>query len=132
MKGMPATQVAGIFVVGFVRGESRDQGSLFPVSLDELVPEDHVCRVIDAFVVSLDLVRLGFSRAEPAATGRRAYDPAGLLKLYLYGCLQQRRSSRRLERECQRNVELMWLLNRPSPDHKAVAEFRHREGAPAL
>jgi transposase len=115
--------------MGFVRGTSRDQGSLFPVSLDELVPEDHVCRVIDAFVGSLDLVRLGFCRAEPAATGRPAYDPADLLKLYLYGYLQQVRSSRRLERECQRNVELMWLLQRLAPDHKTIAEFRRREGA---
>jgi transposase len=129
MKKMPATQVAGIFVMGFVRGESRDQGSLFPVSLDELVPEDHVCRVVEAFVASLDLVQLGFRRAAPAATGRPAYDPADLLKLYLYGYLQQLRSSRRLERECQRNVELMWLLNRLAPDHKTIAEFRRREGA---
>jgi transposase len=129
MKRMPATPVAGIFVMGFVRGESRDQGLLFPVSLDELMPEDHVCRVIDAFVGSLDLVQIGFSRAEPAATGRPAYDPADLLKLYLYGYLQQLRSSRRLERECQRNVELMWLLNRLAPDHKTIAEFRRREGA---
>ena len=72
------------------------------------MPKDHVCRVIDAFVGSLDLVQVGFNRAEPAATGRPAYDPADLLKLYLYGYLQQVRSSRRLERECQRNVELMW------------------------
>jgi transposase len=115
--------------MGFVRGDSRDQGALFPVSLDELVPEDHVCRVIDAFVGSLDLTALGFSKARPAATGRPAYDPADLLKLYLYGYLQQVRSSRRLERECQRNVELMWLLNRLSPDHKTIAEFRRCEGA---
>ena len=115
--------------MGFVRGESRDQGALFPVSLDELVPEDHVCRVIDAFVGSLEVARLGFSRSEPAATGRPAYDPADLLKLYLYGYLQQVRSSRRLERECQRNIELMWLLNRLAPDHKTIAEFRRREGA---
>lgn len=128
MKRMPATQVAGIFIMGFVRGDSRDQGTLFPVSLDELVPQDHVCRVLDAFVGSLDLVQLGFSKAEPAATGRPAYDPADLLKLYLYGYLQQVRSSRRLERECQRNVELMWLLNRLAPDHKTIAEFRRREG----
>jgi len=129
MKTMPATQVAGIFIMGFVRGDSRDQGALFPVSLDELVPQDHVCRVIDAFVGSLDFVQLGFSKAQPATTGRPAYDPADLLKLYLYGYLQQVRSSRRLERECQRNVELMWLLNRLAPDHKTIAEFRRREGA---
>lgn len=126
---MPATQVAGIFLMGFMRGESRDQGALFPVSLDELVPQDHVCRVIDAFVGSLELGRLGFRRAEPAGTGRPGYDPADLLKLYLYGYLQQVRSSRRLERECQRNVELMWLLNRLAPDHKTIAEFRRCEGA---
>jgi transposase len=114
--------------MGFVRGDSRDQGALFPISLDELVPEDHVCRVIDAFVGSLDLGILGFSKALPAATGRPAYDPADLLKLYLYGYLQQVRSSRRLERECQRNVELMWLVNRLAPDHKTIAEFRRREG----
>lgn len=114
--------------MGFVRGDSRDQGTLFPVSLDELVPQDHVCRVIDAFVGSLDLTALGFGKARPAATGRPAYDPADLLKLYLYGYLQQVRSSRRLERECQRNVELMWLLNRLAPDHKTIAEFRRCEG----
>ena len=74
--------------MGFVRGDSRDQGALFPISLDELVPEDHVCRVIDAFVGSLDLGILGFSKALAAATGRPAYDPADLLKLYLYGYLQ--------------------------------------------
>ena len=115
--------------MGFMRGDSRDQGALFPVSLDELVPEDHLCRVIDAFVGSLDLVALAFSKAQPAATGRPAYDPADLLKLYLYGYLQQVRSSRRLERECQRNVELMWLIDRLAPDHKTIAEFRRREGA---
>jgi transposase len=129
MKTMPATQVAGIVIMSFVRGESRDQGALFPVSLDDLVPEAHLCRVIDAFVESLDLVQLGFGKSQPAATGRPAYDPADLLKLYLYGYLQQVRSSRRLERECQRNVELMWLLNRLAPDHKTIAEFRRREGA---
>jgi len=74
---MPATQVAGIFIMGFMRGDSRDQGALFPVSLDELVPQDHFCRVIDAFVGSLDLAQLGFSKAQPATTGRPAYDPAG-------------------------------------------------------
>ena len=115
--------------MGFVRGDSRDQGALFPVSLDELVPEDHVCRVIDAFVESLDLAELGFGKACPAGTGRPPYDPADLLKLYLYGYLHQVRSSRRLERECQRNVELMWLLNRLAPDHKTIAEFRRRDGA---
>ena len=69
MRKIPATQVAGIFIMGFVRGDSRDQGALFPVSLDELVPQDHVCRVIDAFVGSLDFVQSGFSKAQPATTG---------------------------------------------------------------
>jgi transposase len=85
--------------MGFVRGDSRDQGALLPVLLDELVPQDHLCRVIGAFVGSLDVVQLGFSKAQPAATGRPAYDPADLLKLYLYGYLQQVRSSRR-RRSC--------------------------------
>src|SRR2546428_1865870 len=110
--------------MGFVQGEGRTQGSLFPVTLEELIPDDHVCRVIDAFVGRLDMAELGFERAEAAETGRPGYDPRDLLKLYLYGDLQQIRSSRRLEIECQRNVELMWLLGRLCPDHKSIAEFR--------
>ena len=110
--------------MAFIRGEGRNQGTLFPVTLDELIPEDHVCRVIDAFVGRLDVAGLGFERAEAAETGRPGYDPRDLLKLYLYGYLQQIRSSRRLESECQRNVELMWLLGRLCPDHKSIAEFR--------
>jgi transposase len=115
--------------MGFVQGEGRTQGSLFPVTLEELIPDDHVCRVIDAFVERLDMAELGFERAEAAETGRPGYDPRDLLKLYLYGYLQQIRSSRRLEGECRRNVELMWLLGRLTPDHKTIAEFRrmHRE-----
>src|SRR5512142_2881800 len=97
--------------------------------LDELIPADHVCRVIEAFVGKLDMEALGFVRAEPAETGRPGYDPRDLLKLYLYGYLQQIRSSRRLEAECRRNVEMMWLLRRLAPDYKSIAEFRrmHRE-----
>lgn len=116
--------------MGYVSGQSRGQGALFPVVLDDLVPEDHAVRVIDAFVAGLDLTRLGFARAEPAATGRPPYDPADLLKLYLYGYLNQVRSSRRLERECSRNVEVMWLLNRLVPDHKTVADFRRVNAQP--
>jgi len=88
-----------------------------------------VCRVIEAFVNRLDMGGLGFVRAEAAETGRPGYDPRDLLKLYLYGYLQQIRSSRRLEAECQRNVEVMWLLGRLAPDYKSIAEFRrmHRE-----
>jgi transposase len=114
--------------MGFVQGEGRTQGSLFPVTLEELIPDDHVCRVIDAFVERTDMAELGFERAEAAETGRPGYDPRDLLKLYLYGYLQQIRSSRRLEAECRRNVELMWLLGRLAPDHKTIAEFRRVHG----
>jgi transposase len=102
---------------------------LFPSTLDELIPTDHVCRVIEAFVGKLRMDELGFVRSEPAETGRPGYDPRDLLKLYLYGYLHQVRSSRRLEAECRRNVEVMWLLGRLSPDYKSIAEFRrmHRE-----
>ncbi len=110
--------------MGFLQGEGRTQGTLFPVTLEELIPEDHVCRVIDAFVNRLDMAGLGFERAEAAETGRPGYDPRDLLKLFLYGYLQRIRSSRRLENECRRNIELMWLLGRLVPDHKTVAEFR--------
>lgn len=115
--------------MGFIQGDARTQGALFPATLEEFVPEDHFCRVIDAFVNRLDMEKLGFVRAEAAETGRPGYDPRDLLKLYLYGYLQQIRSSRRMESECRRNVELMWLLGRLCPDHKSIAEFRrvHRE-----
>jgi transposase len=110
--------------MGFIEGERRGQYTLFPGTLDDLIPADHVCRVIEAFVGKLDVAGLGFVRAEPAETGRPGYDPRDLLKLYLYGYLQQIRSSRRLEAECQRNVEVMWLLGRLAPDYKSIAEFR--------
>ena len=115
--------------MGYIVGEARGQQTLFPAALDDLIPGDHFCRVIDAFVGRLDFQALGFERAEAAETGRPGYDPRDLLKLYLYGYLQQVRSSRRLESECRRNVELMWLLGRLAPDHKSIAEFRrlHRE-----
>jgi len=119
--------------MGYIRGEGRSQGSLFPVVLDDFVPGDHVCRVIDAFVDGLPMSELGFERSEAAETGRPGYDPRDLLKLYLYGYLQTIRSSRKLEAECRRNVELMWLLGRLYPDHKSIAEFRrmHREAVTA-
>lgn len=115
--------------MGFIEGEARGQVALFPASLEELIPQDHFCRVIEAFVNRLEMQKLGFLRAEAAETGRPGYDPRDLLKLYLYGYLQQIRSSRRLENECRRNVELMWLLGRLCPDHKSIAEFRrlHRQ-----
>ena len=110
--------------MAFIEGEARGQGTMFPVTLDELIPGDHVCRVIEAFVQRMDMSRLEFVRAEPAETGRPGYDPRDLLKLFLYGYLQQVRSSRRLEAECRRNVEVMWLLRRLQPDYKSIAEFR--------
>ena len=119
--------------MGCIEGEGRSQATLFPVVLDDLIPDDHVCRVVDAFVARLKMNELGFERAEAAETGRPGYDPRDLLKLYLYGYLNQIRSSRRLETECRRNVELMWLLGRLYPDHKSIAEFRrmHREAVTA-
>ena len=114
--------------MGFVRGEDRQQNALFPVSLEEMIPSDHACRVIDGFVRYLSLPALGFGKATPKATGRPPYDPADLLKLYLYGYLHQVRSSRRLEQECHRNVEVMWLLGRLAPDHKTIAQFRKENG----
>lgn len=115
--------------MGYIIGEARGQQALFPVALDDLIPADHLCRVVDAFVCRLDFPELGFVRADAAETGRPGYDPRDLLKLYLYGYLQQVRSSRRLEAECRRNVEVMWLLGRLVPDYKSIAEFRrlHRE-----
>jgi len=94
--------------MGYIQGEGRSQGTPFPVMLDDFVPADHVCRVIDAFVNKLGMSELGFERAKAAETGRPGYDPRDLLKLYLYGYLNQIRSSRRFESECCRNVELMW------------------------
>jgi transposase/IS5 family transposase len=120
--------------MGYIQGEGRSQATLFPVVLDDLIPVDHVCRVIDVFVDGLAIAELGFGRAEAAETGRPGYDPRDLLKLYLYGYLNQIRSSRRLEVECRRNVELMWLLGRLYPDHKSIAEFRrmHRDAIAAV
>jgi transposase len=110
--------------MGYIQGVGRTQGTLFPETLEDLIPSDHVCRVIDAFVQKLEMGRLGFLRAEAAETGRPPYDPRDLLRLYLYGYLHQIRSSRRLEDECKRNIEVMWLLGRLAPDHKSIAEFR--------
>jgi transposase len=113
------------------RGESRSQTALFPVMLDELVGEEAMVRIIDAWVDALDLCELGFGKAQAARLGRPPYDPADLLKLYLCGYLNGVRSSRALERECRRNVECMWLLGRLAPDHKTIADFRRQNG-PAL
>jgi transposase len=110
--------------MAYIQGEGRSQGTLFPVVLDELVPADHECRAIDAFVGTLAMTEFGFERATAADTGRPGYDTRDLLKLYLYGYLNQIRSSRRLEAKCLRNLELMWLLGRLYRPHKSIAEFR--------
>ena len=112
----------------FVEGEDRRQPTLLPSCLDDYVSEDNPARVIDVFVDELDLGDLGFAVA-PAATGRPAYHPATLLKLYVYGYLNRVPSSRRLEREAGRNVELMWLTGKLAPDHKTIANFRKDHGA---
>lgn len=112
----------------FVEGEDRSQVTLLPECLDDFVDEDNPVRLIDAFVDELDLVALGFERMEPAATGRPSYHPAALLKIYIYGYFNRLQSSRRLERECQRNVELMWLTGRLAPDFKTIADFRRDSG----
>jgi len=105
---------------------SRDQGTLFPVHLEDWIHDENVVRVIDAFVDELNLADLGFGLAE--ATGRSGYHPSLLLKLYIYGDLNRIQSSRRQERETLRNVEMMWLLGRLSPDHKTIADFRKDNG----
>jgi len=108
----------------FIEGENRFQSTLFPESLDDYIAEDNAVRVVDAFVNKLDLKQLGFDRAEPSATGRPGYQPATLLKIYVYGYLNRLQSSRRLERESHRNVELIWLTGRLMPDFKTIADFR--------
>ncbi|EXF95678.1 transposase [Pseudomonas fluorescens HK44] len=108
----------------FIQGEHRGQGTLLPESLDDYVCDTNPVRIVDVFVDELDLVNLGFESAIPADTGRPAYHPAILLKIYIYGYLNRIQSSRRLEREAQRNVELMWLTGRLMPDFKTIASFR--------
>lgn len=108
---------------GFIEGEARTQAILFPERLDDYIAEENAVRVIDVFIDDLDLSGLGF-RTEPADTGRPAYHPGAMLKLFIYGYLNRVQSSRRLEREAGRNVELMWLLGRLAPDFKTIADFR--------
>ena len=112
----------------FVQGEARAQMSLLPECLDDFVPEDNPVRVVEAFIDALPLEKLGFSGVVPQVTGRPAYHPAVMLKIYVYGYLNRVHSSRRLERECQRNVELMWLTGRLTPDFKTIANFRKDNG----
>lgn len=115
----------------FIQGQERTQATLLPECLDDYVVEESPVRVVDVFVDRLDLLGLGFDGADPAATGRPAYHPAVLLKIYIYGYLNRIQSSRRLEREAQRNVELMWLTGRLAPDFKTIADFR-RDNGPAI
>src|SRR6266487_7045865 len=112
----------------FVEGIDRGQATLFPECLEDWIDGDNPVRAIDAFVDKLDLPGLGFDGVAPEATGRPSYHPSGLLKLYIYGYLNRVQSSRRLEREAGRNVEVMWLLRRLVPDHKTIADFRKDNG----
>jgi transposase len=118
----------GVAMKRFITGDDRNQSTLFPERLDDYIAEDNPVRVIDVFVDELDLARLGFGRIEPKETGRPAYHPALLLKLYIYAYLNRIQSSRRIEREAQRNVELMWLTERLAPDHKTISDFRKDNG----
>jgi transposase len=112
----------------FIEGDSRQQVALMPEALDDYIGEDNPVRVIDLFVDELNLRELGFDGSTPAATGRPGYHPSLLLKIYLYGYLNRIQSSRRLEREAQRNLELIWLTGRLAPDFKTIADFRHDNG----
>jgi len=112
----------------FIEGQDRSQVTLLPECLDDYIGEDNPVRVVDAFIDELDLEALGFEGATAAATGRPSYHPGVLLKIYVYGYLNRIQSSRRLEREAQRNVELMWLTGRLAPDFKTIADFRHDNG----
>src|SRR3984893_7087975 len=112
----------------FVVGEDRNQSTFVPELLDDYVGDDNPVRAIDFFVDELDLGELGFGGVQPHATGRPAYHPATLLKIYIYGYLNRVQSSRRIERECQRNIELIWLTGRLAPDFKTIADFRKDNG----
>jgi transposase len=113
---------------GFVKGIDRGQSMLFPPMLDDYVSEDNSVRTVDGFIESLDLAALGFNGVQPSKTGRPSYDPATMLKIYVYGYLNRIQSSRRLELECQRNIELIWLTGRLAPDFKTIADFRKDNG----
>lgn len=115
-------------MAGFVEGIDRSQHTLFPAVLDDYVAEDNPVRAIEAFADGLDLGQLGFTRVEALVTGRPGYHPATLLKIYIYGYLNRIPSSRRLERECQRNIELVWLTGQLAPDFKTIADFRKDNG----
>jgi transposase len=115
-------------MAGFVRGLDRGQSTLFPASLEDHVAEENPVRAVDLFVEGLDLGKLGFVKVQPLETGRPGYDPKVMLKIYIYGYLNRVPSSRRLERECQRNLELIWLTGGLAPDFKTIADFRKDNG----
>ena len=119
---------AGASMAGFVAGTDREQMTLFPARLDDYVAEDNPVRAVDVFVDGLDLDKLGFIRVQPLDLGRPGYDPRMMLKLYIYGYLNRVPSSRRLERECQRNIEVIWLTGQLAPDFKTIADFRNADG----
>ena len=116
---------------GFVQGADRQQTTLLPDCLDDWIDASNSIRAVDVFVEALDLRDLGFEGVDPATTGRPAYHPSPMLKLYIYGYLNRVQSSRRLEREAGRNVEVMWLTGRLVPDHKTIADFR-KDNGPAI
>ncbi len=118
-------------MAAFVQGAARGQVALLPECLDDWVDESNPVRAVDVFVEALDLRDLGFDGVDPAATGRPSYHPSVLLKLYIYGYLNRVHSSRRLEREAGRNLEVIWLLGRLAPDHKTIADFR-KDNGPAI
>jgi transposase len=118
-------------MAGFIEGVSRAQTTLFSERLDGWIAEEHLVRVVDLFVDQLDLATLGFERHAVARAGRPGYHPAVLLKLFDYGYLNRIPSSRRLECEAGRNVEVMWLTGRLVPDHKTIADFRRQNGPPS-
>src|ERR1700746_3362394 len=125
---MIPARCAGDRMRRFVEGTDRGQSTLFPECLGDWISEDNPVRVIDVFVDELDLAGLGFNGVEPEVTGRPSYHPSVLLKLYIYGYLNRVQSSRRLEREAGRNVEVMWLTGRLAPDHKTIADFSKDNG----
>ena len=121
----------GGMMKGFVQGADRQQTTLLPECLDDWVDESNPVRAVDVFVDALELRELDFDGVTPAATGRPGYHPSPLLKLYIYGYLNRVQSSRRLEREAGRNLEVMWLTGRLVPDHKTIADFR-KDNGPAI
>ena len=115
----------------YIKGTDRNQLSFLPECIDDYIDENNPVRLIDAFVDSLDMNELGFKKSHPNETGRPAYDPRDLLKLYIYGYMNGIRSSRKLMKECRRNIELFYLLGKLTPDFRTIADFR-KDNAPAL